>query len=448
MVTRHVAFYVRQAVAGEKPGHVPGSLIAFIGYPATMRKLVLRLVNETLNGTAPVAGIKVEAFVPEYGFKTAAVSGQDGLVVLNVPAPAKAVYIVIHNYGLCSLLIIKNFKYSVYQYNYGIVMLNYLTWGVCPEFKGTGIILMNSTVSLMGRLWVPIEGLNLLGLFEDHGRLLFLGYRGNNLVIVVKKGLEQHVYEYVLPSKPVSVVMSPDSKFIIIGCKNGEVFVIDASKMKFVWAGLFGLGEIASIDVCIINGHYLIATYDMKGRVSIGVTTPNGVRLTAYADLGSLPRPFPHLEFWEDKLLVSSKNGYAVINGIDKLVTSFGNLLKRTVKGVLVEAFSEKGEPVKAEVSIYYNGNHITTITTPAVAPLLLGAHYTVVIKPLQKHYADTKTVIYVSATAKAKRVNVSVPYKNYTLTLSVFDPYGVQENLTVYVNGSKVATLYAGGNS
>lgn len=446
MVAKHVPFLVYQVIVGEKPGHGSGSLIAVIGRPLATRKLMLHLVQTTTGGTVPAASVNVEVYVPEYGFTTTATSDQKGLVTVDVPVPAKAVYLVIRVGDQCSLLVIRDFKNSTQPYNYGTVALDQLAWGSCPEFRGVGVVLFNSSLAMVDSVWVPVEGFNLLSLFESRDRLVLLGYNGNRLVVVVKEGGEQHTYTYMLPAKPTSAVISPDSKIIVVGCENGEIFVINATTMKFIRASLVGLGEVMSMDVALVGDQYLIATYDAGGRVSISVLTRNSILLSAYVDLGSLSRPFPHVQFWQDELLASGRNGYVVIYGVDKLVRPFGDMFKRIVKDVTIRTFGENGEPVKAEVAIYYNGKHVATITTPSQVSLLVGLNYTFIIKPLQDHYEGLKTRVHVGTTTDS--VDIKIPYKVYNLTILVHDPYGVQEPLKLYVDGNFVATLAPGGNT
>ena len=71
---------------------------------------------------------------------------------------------------------LKSYKYELESPIH--VKVDVLAYGACPEFKGTRVPLLNADLPDIFSLWIPIEGVKLLGLFEDKGELILVASKG------------------------------------------------------------------------------------------------------------------------------------------------------------------------------------------------------------------------------------------------------------------------------
>ncbi|HIP66087.1 MAG TPA: hypothetical protein EYH08_06160, partial [Pyrodictium sp.] len=385
MVLKHFPLKVEQMIAAKKVGGSPANLIAIVATPSLFKQVLLELSGlKDLDGRVS----SVEIVVPEYNYNKAYRVAGDGIVRVEIPVPVKKFYIVVHVGDKCGVKIVdlKSYKYELESPIH--VKVDVLAYGECPEFKGTGVLLLDAELSNVSSLWVPLEGVKLLGLFEDKGKLILVASKGEKLVVVVEKDGSVEAYTYLLPAEPTCVNMF-DSKYIFVGCANGGVFVIDATNMELLWSRLFSDNGIAWLSAARIGEEYVISAVDDGGRLVVGALTDKGIVLTGYAELKGLPKPFKRVELWRDTILLPSGQGYAVIVGVKKLTSVWGDLAKRMVKNVKITCVGEKNEIVKARVLAYYRGKLVSKTVAPEKMALLVNENHTLQIIPAERHYVS-----------------------------------------------------------
>ena len=439
MVFKHLPLKVEQMVAAKRVSGEPGDRIAIIATPTLFKQTLLEVSG--LEGTSA----SIEVVVPEYGYSRVYSVADDGLVSVEIPVPVKRFYVLVRIEGKCGVKIVDlgSYKYEIESLIH--VKISELAYGECPEFKGTGVLLLDANLSSISSLWVPVEGARLLGLFEDGDRLILVASKDKKLVIVTKKSKNIKTYTYLLPARPTHVNMF-DSNYIFIGCANGEVFVINATSMKLLWSGLFSSNSIAWLSAARVGEKYVIAVVDDKGKLAIGVLTDTGIVLTGYAELEGLPKPFKRVELWNDSILLPSKQGYIVVMGVEKFTRVWGDVARRAVKNIEVVCIGKRNETVKARVSVYYGGKLVSETIAPGKLALLVGENHTLQVVPLEKHYIGFTKTLYINV--NTTRLTLLVPYKYYNIVVEAYDEYGVQGWIDVYVNGSLVTSLEGNGQN
>ena len=442
MVHKHFPLKVEQMVAAKKVGGSPANLIAIVATPSHFKQVLLELSG--LGGLNNRVS-SVEIVVPEYNYDRVYRVAGDGMVPVEIPIPVKKFYIVVHVGGKCGVKIVdlKSYKYELESPIH--VKVDALAYGECPEFRGTGVLLFDAELSNISSLWIPIEGVKLLGLFEDKDKLILIASKSEKLVVVVEKSGGVETYTYLLPAKPTCVNMF-DSNYIFVGCADGEVFAINVTNMKLVWSRLFSSNSIAWLSVARVEEKYIISAVDDSGKLVVGALTDKGIVLTGYAKLKGLPKPFRRVELWHDNILLSSEQGYVVVVGAKKLTSVWGDLVKRAVKNVEITCVGEKNETVKARVLVYYKGKLVSRIITPGKTLLLVNENHTLHIIPFEKRYADLIKTVKVDINTTS--LTLRAPCKYYNVIVEARDDYGVQGRIDIYVNGSLAASLEGRGQS
>ena len=439
MVFKHLPLKVEQMVAAKRIGGEPGDRIAVVATPSLYKQALLKVSG--FEGTS----VSVEVVVPEYGYSRVYDVDSDGLVSVEIPVPVKKFYVVVRFGDKCGVKIVDlgSYRYDVESPIH--VKIDELAYGECPEFKGTGVLLFDASLSNISSLWIPVERARLLGLFEDRDRLILVASRDEKLVVVVERGGSVETYTYLLPARPTHVSMF-DSKYIFVGCANGEVFVVNATSMKLIWSRLFSSNGIAWLSVARVGGAYVVAAIDDVGRLAVGVLSGRGIVLTGYAELEGLQAPFKRVELWNGSILLPSRQGYIVVAGVDKLTRVWGDIARRVVRNVEVVCVGERNETVKARVSVYYGDKLVWETIAPGKLALLVGENHTLHVTPLEKHYMGFTKTVYIGA--NTTRLTLPIPYKHYNVVVEVYDEYGVQGRIDVYVNGSLSTSLEGRGQN
>jgi len=439
MVFKHLQLKVEQMIAAKKVGGRPGDRIAVVASPSLFKQVLLEV-----RGLGD-SKASVEIVVPEYSYRKLYRVEGDGVVRAEIPVPVKKLYVLVHVGGRCGVKIV-DLKSYMYEIESPIrIEVDALAYGECPEFRGTGVLLLDANLSNISSLWIPVEGVKLLGLFEDRGKIVLVASKNEKLVVAVKKGDNVKTYTYLLPARPTQASMF-DSNYIFVACSNGEVFVVNATSMKLVWSRLFTNNSIAWLSVASIGEEYIVSAVDDSGKLVVGVLTDKGIVLTGYATLKSLPKPFKRVELWHNNILLSSRQGYVVVVGLEKFTRAWGDLAKRVVKNIEVTCIGERNETVKARVLVYYRGKLVSKTIAPGKVVLLVNENHTLQVAPLEKHYVSlTKTV---KVGVEVENVTLLVPYKQYDVIVEAYDDYGVQGRVDIYVNGSLVASIEGRGQS
>ena len=441
LVSKRIPLKIKQMVASKKAGGKPGSWIAVTASPALFKQVPLEVSG--LKGD--IVDVSIEVVVPEYGYSEIYRVANSSYIQIKVPVPLKKLYLIVHVEDKCGIKIVdlKSYKYEIESPI--SIEVDALAYGVCPEFGGTGVFLFDASLSNISSLWIPVKEVKLLSLFEDKDRFILVASKGEKLVIVVKKGDNVETYTYLLPARPTCAYMF-DSNYIFIGCANGEVFIVDAITMKLAWSRLFTNNSITWLNAVNVDGNYIVSVVDDTGKLVVGALTDKGIILTGYAELKGLPEPFKRVELWRDSILLASEQGYVVVEGLKKFTKSWGNLLERVVKNVEILCVGERNETVKAKILVYYKGKLVSETIVPGKTVLLVNENHTLQVIPFEKHYTDLIETVKIDLDAKS--TILLVPYKYYDVMIEVYDDYGVQGHIEVYVNNSLATILEGKGQS